>query len=492
MRTDLFFLLLGVSVTVPLLSCESATGDDVGSPGVVTVLDVSESPSCTLLAEIQVETSIPTRIRTVVRHAERPQRLVPGTALSTSHSFLVTEMRAQSTYELEFTIEDEQGHVLEQHSRSFKTGELPTQTASEMLSSTLEDDGNLFLLGPAPKSASRVESADEPLVLAVDRDGEVVWYLQNPGITTAFAPRDVRLRDDGNLVVLVPGGWNLFTLSGEVVKKYRSPREDLYFHHDVIDLPMGGFATLAGSVRSLNVPGLGSQINIRGDQIIELNEDGEIIWEWSTFDHLDTTRFPGPLALNPFYIGIGEPVYDWTHANAVVYVEDEDAYLLSLRHQSWVVKLDRATGEVIWRLGPDGDFALVDGEGGAAEWFYNQHNPFLSSDGVLTLYDNGNERPGVTEPYSRAVSYLLDETNMTATQIWSYPVGFYSNFLGGVEKTAAGRWLVTAGGNRGSESPGQLAEVPAVQGVESEWTLSYPDSVVYRAHQVPSLYVDTN
>lgn len=457
---------------------------------VVASLDVRMGLNCTLLADVEIETTIPTRIRTVVRAPAGGERRVPPTELGRSHSFSVTEMRSERSYELIFVVEDEQGAEIERHTRTFVTGPLPANTPSASVSSVLEEDGALFLMGPAPKDPSGLASEDEALALAVDRDGEVIWYLQNPGVTPAFAPRDVRLRTDGTLAVLVPGGWNLFTLTGEVVKKYRSPREELYFHHDVIDLPTGGFATLAGNARKLEVPDLGGEVIVRGDLIVELNADGEIIWEWSTFDHLDTNRYPGPLSLNPLIVGIDEVVYDWTHGNAVVYLEAEDAYLLSLRHQNWVLKIDRGTGEVLWKLGPEGDFSLVDGDGESAEWFYSQHNPNLSADGVLTLFDNGNERPWDTEPYSRAVSYQLDEVNMTATQIWSHSIGIYSNFLGGVEKTQAQRWLVAGGGNRSFEAPGKVEEVPATPSATPTWSLTYPESVIYRVHQIPSLYVE--
>ena len=478
-----------LACAAPCLSCEGGSAAASNSDLVVTSVDVQRALNCTLVAEVELETSIPTRVRTVVRHPTRLERQVPATELGLDHAFSVTEMRAESSYELEFIIEDEQGAVLERHAETFVTGSLPPSTPSASVSSVVEDDGALILMGPAPKDPSGLASEDEALALAVDRDGEVVWYLQNPGITTAFAPRDVRLRPDGTLAVLVPGGWNLFTLAGDVVNKYRSPREELYFHHDVIDLPTGGFATLAGNARMIDVPGLGGEVNVRGDFIIELDADGEIVWEWSTFDHLDTTRFPGPLSLNPLMLGINEVVYDWTHGNAVVYLEEEDAYLLSLRHQSWVLKIDRSSGELLWRLGPEGDFTLLDGEGEPAEWFYSQHNPSLSTDGVLTLFDNGNERPWDTEPYSRAVSYQLDEVNMTATQIWSHSIDVYSNFLGGVEHTPDQRWLVAGGGNRSLETPGKVVEVPATPGATPTWSLTYPESVIYRAHQINSLYV---
>lgn len=51
---------------------------------------------------------------------------------------------------------------------------------------------------------------------------------------------------------------------------------------------------------------------------------------------------------------------DWTHANALVYAADDGNLLLSLRDQSWILKIDYQNGsgssDVLWTLGYRGDF----------------------------------------------------------------------------------------------------------------------------------------
>ena len=450
------------------------------------------NPRCSLTALANVGTEAPTRIETTIRHPTLPPRPGPSSALDTEHSLVFAGMRALETYQLEFVFFDEAGQVAGTATQDFTTGALPLMTPPNVVMSTMEaDDGVLTLFGAAPKTLSTPgEILDEPLVVAVDRSGEVVWYLENPGIQAVFAPRDLWMRDDGTFMALTPGGALVADLAGEVVQKIRSPDPDIYFHHDIIDLPQGGFATLGGVRRYAEVPQLGGEVLLREDQIIELDEDGEIVWQWSTFEHLDTTRFPGPLSLNPLSGSGLEPLYDWTHANAVQYLPSDNTYLISLRHQNWVLKVSRETGEVVWRLGPEGDFELLDGEEAPAQWFYNQHNPGVYEDGVLTLYDNGNERPGTDERYTRVVSYALDETAMTATQVWSSVTPNYMSFLGGVEPSATGDWLIAAGGNRDEAVPAEIYEVAANAPQTPTWGLSYPTAVIYRAHQVPSLYVD--
>jgi len=41
----------------------------------------------------------------------------------------------------------------------------------------------------------------------------------------------------------------------------------------------------------------------------------------------------------------------WPHANAIDYLVDEDAYLVSFLALAGIVRIDRGSGEVDWRLG---------------------------------------------------------------------------------------------------------------------------------------------
>jgi hypothetical protein len=166
---------------------------------------------------------------------------------------------------------------------------------------------------------------------------------------------------------------------------------------------------------TIDYPDLG-ELLVMGDVIVELSTDGAEHWRWRTFEHLDPQRtrtgFELPVVPSeaPEWVG-----WDWTHGNALVYDAADDSLLLSMRHQDWVIKIDHGSGEVIWRLGEGGDFELTEGR-----WFYHQHAPEWQPDGSLLLYDNGVDNPNL-EPEairSRAVRYELDETNMTARQVW--------------------------------------------------------------------------
>jgi len=91
---------------------------------------------------------------------------------------------------------------------------------------------------------------------------------------------------------------------------------------------------------------------------------------------------------------------DWTHSNAIAYSPDDGNFLVSIRHQHWIVKVDyrdgAGTGNILWKLGHEGDFKL---QGGIdpTDWFYAQHDVnFVSSNTTgsfqLAIMDNGDNR----------------------------------------------------------------------------------------------------
>ena len=136
-----------------------------------------------------------------------------------------------------------------------------------------------------------------------------------------------------------------------------------------------------------DLPGYPGQPTVTGNAIVDLDSNYNPVWVWDAFDHLDVNRHP-----------LFFP--DWTHANALVYSPDDGNLLFSLRHQSWVLKIDyqnrSGSGDVIWKLGYQGDFTLNTNLD--SDWFYAQHDPnIISSNSTgaiqLAMFDNGDGRP---------------------------------------------------------------------------------------------------
>jgi arylsulfate sulfotransferase len=214
------------------------------------------------------------------------------------------------------------------------------------------------------------------------------------------------------------------------------------FHHEVRALPDGKILALGASERILtDVQGPGS-VDVLGDTILVLDENLQVIWAWDTFDHLDTRR---RALLNetcnqaangcaPIYLA---PVAnDWTHSNSVQLTPDGNL-LLSMRHQDWVIKIDyrngAGTGEILWRLGRDGDFQFLSND--PYPWFSHQHDAAIDADGQLLLFDNGNVRYAAdASAHSRGQVIRLDEQNLIAVLVLNADLGDFSVALGSAQK----------------------------------------------------------
>ena len=134
---------------------------------------------------------------------------------------------------------------------------------------------------------------------------------------------------------------------------------------------------------------------------------GCVLYEWHSMDHV---------ALEESYIEYEEdenaPDFDNFHINSVN--RDLDGHYLVNARNTWAFyKVDRVTGEVIWRLGgKQSDFEL--GEGAQPAW---QHDVQRQPDGTITLYDNGDES---LHGVSRGLVLELDEEAMTAEVLREY------------------------------------------------------------------------
>jgi arylsulfate sulfotransferase len=270
------------------------------------------------------------------------------------------------------------------------------------------------------------------------------------------------------------------------------------FHHDVIALPNGHWIALVNTLQPCTGrPECSTYPNILGDVLVDLapQPDGTFlpVWVWNSFDHLDVTRAPMGVA-------------DWTHSNAILYFPDDGNLLLSMRHQSWILKIDynngQGIGNIIWRLGYQGDFALLGGTD-PTDWFYAQHDPSFASPNTagkfsLVVMDNGNNRvfpPGVTcgaqgSPpclYSSALLLQIDETYKTAAIVSRYLPNEYSYFGGNAEELANGN--IEADFNAGA--PGGFSDIfEVVPGTAPQvvWHLRTSAQYAYRGFRSPSLY----
>ena len=152
-----------------------------------------------------------------------------------------------------------------------------------------------------------------------------------------------------------------------------------------------------------------------------------------------------------------------------------------------MIKIDYANGtgdgHVIWRLGQDGDFAVISSD--PSPWFSHQHYPHYLDDSTLILFDNGNIRRAVDpSAHSRGQVWRLDEAAMTATLAVNLDLGNYSGELGTAEQMPNGNYVFDSG-SQGQPLFGQSIEMLP------DGTKVYVQEVAardYRSFRMSSLY----
>ncbi len=214
---------------------------------------------------------------------------------------------------------------------------------------------------------------------------------------------------------------------------------------------------------------------VLGAIIQEFDRYGRKTFEWKSLDHIS------PLEATPD-IDLRNKRIDYIHVNSIA--EDADRnFLVSCRNLDQVIKINRATGSIMWRLGGTAasrsDFSIVNDDNSGFHGFSHQHTPIRARNGDLVLFDNGNLRP---VPFSRAVAYRLDEESKTATKTWEYtsPEMQISTAMGSIQELPNGNLLI----GWGSTPTGLVAsEVDRNGNIHAEVTTSTPLSTPYRVRK---------
>lgn len=391
-----------------------------------------------------------------------------------------------------------------------------------------------------------VSILDYGYIIALDARGDVVWYCH-----TADRIADMRILKNGN-IVYQHGNYRYvyeIDIMGRDIRRWvgtnltQLPTEDSIpieidtTHHDMLELPNGNFMTLATELQHFNqfptsefdADAPWEPADVVCDTIVEFDsKTGKIVERFHLTDILDRRRF-GYISLGSFwkdkYNDDGTISRDWSHANALSYVPDEDAVIVSSRHLDFIMKLDWKTKKIRWIFGDPSGWSepwhkyLLKQKGEEFGWCYHAHSPQLTPRGTLMVYDNGNYRarpfdqatPAI-QNRSRVVEFRIDEEAMTVEKIFEYDGGkedrFYCPFYCEADwlpKTQ--NILVTDGGHVELEDGTPHDDVPG----ERQWARIFeitrdnpPQRVfeikfdsglgnpfgwsIYRAMRIPNLY----
>jgi hypothetical protein len=265
-----------------------------------------------------------------------------------------------------------------------------------------------------------------PYFDTLSSDEEMIYYLPfYDGTIGCF---------DGDMLVL-------YNQDMAIVDTVHFPSQYTRDFHDAIKLRNGHYMLLCGNHRivdmSVIVESGYQEAEIMSTILVETDPSGEIYWVWDPWDHMSITDVTDDVNLTM-------PVIDFNHANSIEEDEDGNIYLSS-RNLDEITKIDKETGEIIWRMGgsacKNNDFTFIDDDIGNDFGFSHQHSIEILENGNFLLFDNGNMRP---DYYSRAVEYEVDQENLTATKVWEFrhDPDLISAAMGNVQRLPNGNTLI--------------------------------------------------
>jgi hypothetical protein len=441
----------------------TVTGNDVGS--VDFDFSISAHDNNFLMVMANVTTTEVTEVSIQFESADTPSRETLKSSAALTHDLTVVGLRPETTYQFTAMITNQSGAVTISGPQSYTTPVLPfTLPDIELVTSSDNSYAGITFFSVADTDAR---------FIGVDEAGIPVWYLHTNDVPMINNSPALKYIGNGQLMLLLRSQVWVIDIEGNILSSYQLPN----YHHEATLLDNGNIVVLVNEFRDINGKSL------KGDRIEEYNPTGTLVWQWSSFDYLDTDRFPGALSTR-----VVDGSMEWTHSNAI-HEQDDGSLLLSVRSQSWVVNIDHTSGDINWILGsPEGSektslqdkFITLD-EG---SWMSAQHAPMKTANGDYLTFDNRNESELVgSTNNSRAVKYNVDINTKTATQIWEHVIDKYTQSLGDVDELPNGNILITAGGP-GSNDNAYLVEVTATQPSQVVWELHVNDEKIYRAERI--------
>ena len=300
----------------------------------------------------------------------------------------------------------------------------------------------------------------------VDKNGTPVWWYDD----TDGRPTSLRLWTHDELTSVgmtdpYAVSWmsgpelKVSTLGGEVVSTgWNTDRHDIQ--------PSGNGTTYAiryvtrpcatdpSQCADMTAYGGGAADKITDGQIVELAPDGTVLWTWNTRDHIPLSATGN--WLNDRFTGAKKDggVWDIIHLNSVAM--DGPDIIVSARNLNSVFKIDRATGDIVWRLGGTASWAsantvnppklVVDANGFdvSQRLISGQHDARLLPNGDLTLHDNGT----MTMRKARVLRFQIDGVAGTAKimeALTDPALTRGSACCGSTRKLASGNWITAWG-----------------------------------------------
>lgn len=361
-----------------------------------------------------------------------------------------------------------------------------------------------YVLGSTAERDPKYGFQDEVDLVQVDWDGNIVWrfnqheFIEDPGHEGQWMARAHHdYQREGNPVGYYAPGAEPKTTTGN---------------------------TLILAHKNVHNPKISDKL-LLDDSILEVDWEGNIIWEWNLNEHFDELGFD-ELAKNVLFRDpntrfFGNDAGDWMHINSAsllgpnkFYDQGDERFhpdniIWDARESNIIAIIDKKSGQIVWKLGPDYSLPEVKHLG----WIIGQHHAHLipkglPGEGNLLVFDNGGWAGyGAPNPASefgqknavRDYSRILEINPVTLEIVWQYtpteagfqaPLDsyrFYSPYISSAQRLPNGNTLITEGAD------GRIFEVTREHELVWEYISPYKNqrnsNMVYRAYRVPYEWV---
>lgn len=214
---------------------------------------------------------------------------------------------------------------------------------------------------------------------------------------------------------------------------------------------------------------------VSGGVIQELDADRNVIFQWRTWDYYEYADYSWSSRANRSTVSA-------FHLNTIS-IDPQDGHIIVCSPRV-NYKINRQTGEFIWKLGGgDNEFNFVGIDSADGVRAVSGHTFYRIDNGNFLVFDNGSRRGTST---SEVHEFRVDEVNKTVEWVWSYipDETIASWHRGNAQRMPNGNTVIGWGGASGKVIPA-MTEVNAAGEKVYEVGFDNPGVESYRAFRFP-------
>ncbi len=273
-------------------------------------------------------------------------------------------------------------------------------------------------------------------LVILDQDADPVWFWKVQAALTAMSP-SVSL--DGSSILFdhydIQNRTDISGMTRVALDGTDAIQTRLFQgHHDYAELPEGEIAWISVDLREVQHEG--ETVLVAGDSVLVGAEGGS---EATGSERFSFWNRSAPYEPCEHFDGDahGTGGKDWTHANSLMYLPEDDSLVVLSKNLDALVAFDAFNGEVRWQIGGR-DETMQFTQAGRA-WSHG-HMSQIWDDGFV-IFDNGYHNGAI----SRASEYRFDISAGTYERVWDYahPDEAFIPLLGDVKKLPDDSYLVS-------------------------------------------------